>query len=684
MLRSIMQPMLGDLLLPMLSARRQFGGGVPSFPGKESYSQDFNGLANATMLRNMDGWAAYNSASSTSAVRDQWQVQSNALTRMNASLDYSTSPGLFVVGHDAGSTDHVFRTTLVAIPNSGGRIILVAAATAENNCVLFECTNSSGTMQNFIIRKNVAGALTPLLSQAGSTSSLGRPLQAGDEIELQVLGQRVHLFVNGYRITPAAGTDIDQGGAFTKGQICGHGTGSGVASVFNNTYIAGLAAALTVTDTSIFWPGSTVLGGRVVPLVGAYAGDVQALDYRVVHATSGAVVQDWARITGASIAAGAWSGSVFVPMCSSAVPKVRVQVRAANDVDARALSNATAVGIAVGVYGQSNAAFMGQGGATSHAVADAYTWSSDASSVWQGGATITTTRAQLMATQVAAALGVPCGVFVFGIGGASLAQLATDGAGHFDEMEAACSAANAYGYIAAWLWVQGEAEASAAGALDEHAYRSTFSPMLSQLRGAPSVGDTAPVGVCVIGRTTGGHISGDAFGDANWSAVRAGLFGLADLPAVVVSSNLVDLAMADTLHYTASSYVEAGRRAGLSLAKALGGAGYDGRGPIITGATRAAAVITLAVDLNGAASISGTGLTHYQVSTDDFATILPLASAAVSGGSIVLTLAADPGAPVKVRSFYGMTYAAPVFALGDYGTAPDIPVEPLFVPIVSD
>ena len=96
------------------------------------------------------------------------------------------------------------------------------------------------------------------------------------------------------------------------------------------------------------------------------------------------------------------------------------------------------------------------------------------------------------------------------------------------------------------------------------------------------------------------------------------------------------------------------------------------------------AVITMPVDLNGAASIAGTGLTNYQVSTDDFATFKTISSAAVSGSNIVLTLSADPGTPVKVRSFYGMTYSSPTRAIGTYADATTIPVEPLYVAITSN
>lgn len=649
------------------------------FPLKDFYFTNYIGIANSTTLRSLDGWAAYNSASSTSAVRDQWQVQSEAVTRMNVSTDFATAPGLFIIGRDTGSPDHVYKTKLVALPVSGNSLVLVVAASAENNSIMLEVTNSGGVMQNYILRKNVGGVLTTILSQAGATSDLGRPLQAGDDIELHVLGRRVHLFVNNRRITPVSGSDLDTGGVFTKGNICGHGTRAGVGSVFDNEYFAALTASLTFNSTEIFWPGSVTLGGRLVPISGTYLGDVQALDYRILNDATNAVVQDWARIGSPTISASNWSGGVFVPMCSTVTnPKIRIQVRAANEVDAIAISGPTCVGIVVGSYGQSNSAFRGQGSATSHAVSNAYTWSQDSSGVWQGGATTTTTRSQLWATQISTASGIPCGVFVFGVGSQTLANLTASGSGYFDELEAAAASANTTGYIKSWLWTQGEAEAAATGVFDVAAYRSTFDTLLTQLREDLSEGTTAPVGICVIGKTSGGHLSGDTFGNANWSAVRSGLFGLTDKPSVFMAANLFDATLADSLHYTANDYVENGRKAGLSMAQALGYGGISGRGPIISGVSRVGATVTLNVNLNGATSISGTTLTNYQVSVDDFATTLTTTSVDVSGDDIVIVLSTDPGLPVKVRSFHGMNFVTPTLAIGSYAGGTTIPVEPIY------
>ena len=660
--------------------------GIANFPPKDFYFADFAGIANATTLRSLTGWSAYNDVALVHASRDRWQVQSGAIARTAGNDDYDAAPGKYIIGRELASTNHVFRARMVTKPGDGAAIMLAVAATSQKNSIVLTCSSSGGLMQNFTIYKNVNGTLTQLLSQSGSTSPLGRRLQSGDEIELRVLGQFVHLFVNGYRITPAGGASLDTGGAFVKGTICGFGTGQGLGSVFDDVYMAELSASVTMADTQIFWPGDIALAGRDVPLFGTYVGDVQALDYRVVNSATGATVEDWARIQSPTIAAGAWSASAFVPMCSTASnPKIRVQVRAANDVDSRVTGSETAVGICVGSYGQSNSFYRGMGLATSHAVSNAYIFSAVAGSVWLGGTASTITRAQLWATQIAAASGIPCGVFVGGSGSKTLVELSTRGGGNFvlDEMEASCLQANAFGYVSSWLWTQGEAEASASAVYDKTAYYAQFDVLMSELRSGASGGKPVKFGICPIGSTTGGHLSGATFGDANWSAMRAGLFGLTEKPGVFVACNLTDGVSAEGVHYTADTYVENGRRAGLSIRKELGYGGYDGRGPLITGATRAGAVVTLAIDLNGAASIAGTGLTHYQVSADNFATLLTVSLAAVVGGNIALTLSADPGAAVKVRSFYGMDWTSPVRAIGTYADGTTIPVEPLFAPITA-
>ncbi len=212
----------------------------PSFPAKDFYFTDFAGIADATALRSLTGWSAYNDGALVHASRARWQVQSGEIARTAGNEDYDTAPGKYIIGREMASTNHVFRARMVTKPADAQAIMIAVAATTQKNCVVLTCSSSGGLMQNFLLYKNVNGTLTQLLSQAGSTSPLGRRLQSGDEIELRVLGQFVHLFVNGYRITPAGGASLDTGGAFVKGTICGFGTGQGGGSVFDDVYMAKL------------------------------------------------------------------------------------------------------------------------------------------------------------------------------------------------------------------------------------------------------------------------------------------------------------------------------------------------------------------------------------------------------------------------------------------------------------
>jgi hypothetical protein len=647
-----------------------------AFPAKSFYFNDFTGIANNTKLRDLPGWAAYNTLNATTAERDQWQIQSEGLTRINASQDYDSNPGKFVVGYNTGSTDHVIKFTLVTLPISGADLTVVVAGTDNKNAVYIGSANSGGVMQTLYASKNTAGTAVSLSSGVPVPAGLGRPIQAGDKFEIHVLGSKLHIRINEIQITPDAGFDIDRTTSFTKGNLVGFGTRGNYGVVVDDVYIAPMAAALSINAPAVFIPGSMILGGRSAPVSGTYSGTVSALDYRVVNSVTGAVVKPWARVTAPTVAGGVWSASVFVPMCDTTInPKIKIQVRAANDTDATVLSTATCVGLTVGAYGQSNSAYRGQGAATSHAVAHSYTWSSDASSVWQSGGATTTLRSQLWATKLAAITGIPCGVLVLGKGSASIQNLTTIDWGV--EALNKTIAASANGYVASWLWTQGESEAAGTDGVNISEYRGHFDNLIGLLGGI-SATPTPKIGICVIGKNTGAHTSGATLGAAYWSGQRANLFNLTDKPNVYISTNLSDAAMIDSLHYTADAYVESGRRAALSMAKAMGYSTHDGRGPLLSTATRSGAVITLPINLNGAVSVAGTGLTNYDVSVNDFASNLATTSVAVVGNNLVITLVADPAAPVKVRSFYGMSYGTPTLAIGTYADGTTIPLEPIF------
>jgi hypothetical protein len=684
MLTDIQRPVSGSVVKSIW--RSVAGAYAPPevvFPDKLFYFNDFTSIANGTLLRNLPGWAAYNSASATTIERDQWTIQSGAATRSVSNADFAASPGKFVVGYDSGSTDVVMRMTIPTLPASGTAIRIPVCATAENNILYFGCVNSGGVMGDYVLAKRVGAVVTNLMGQPPATSLLGRPLIAGDTIDIRVLARRIHLFISGTRITATDGIDIDTGGVFAKGTVCGFGTGGALGCAIDNVYIAPIAASLTVANTIPFWSALIGSSGRIAPFSGTYAGDVQALDYQVVNSQTAAIIKPWARVSGATIGSGSWTASVLIPMGDLVTnPKCRVQFRAANDVDSVVQTNETACGITVGIYGQSNAEFRSYDGATSYPVSAAsYIFTRSVDNSWIGGTTATTSnRARIISSKLAIASGIPCGVLIGGTSGKHIYELNRRGVGEFwlDELETGVTTAKANGFIQNWLWVQGEAESSDAGLTDVDAYRSEFDLLLSELSTIGAAGGAVRVGVCNLSSYGGVHTSGQTIGDRNWSVMRSILAGLGDKTGTYLSTGMHDLSRVDDYHLTPDSFVESGRRVALSIAKDLGFGAYDGRGPVVDSASRVGAVVTLAVNLNGATSLSGTGLTNYQVSANDFASNLTISSSVVSGGNIVLTLSSDPGVPVKVRSFYGMDWVTPVRAIGTYADGTTIAVEPLF------
>lgn len=118
----------------------------PSFPAKDFYFADFAGIADATTLRSLDGWSAYNDVALVHASRDRWQVQSGAIARLGGSEDYATAPGKFIVGRSLSSTNHIFRTKMTTKPNDANSLMVVVAGTNENNCVVLTCSSTGGLL----------------------------------------------------------------------------------------------------------------------------------------------------------------------------------------------------------------------------------------------------------------------------------------------------------------------------------------------------------------------------------------------------------------------------------------------------------------------------------------------------------------------------------------------------------
>jgi hypothetical protein len=172
---------------------------------------------------------------------------------------------------------------------------------------------------------------------------------------------------------------------------------------------------------------------------------------------------------------------------------------------------------------------------------------------------------------------------------------------------------------------------------------------------------------------------------------------------VYLSNHYVGCTLIDSIHHTAVSggigYHEVGRRFALTMRNVLSGTGYNGVGPLFGTPTRSGAVITVPVSLNGATSLEARNgedqsltadpnvLRSWDVSVDDFASLLTINSAVLSGSNVVITLSADPGGPVKVRNHANGAAATEnitSWVFGAYADGTYIGAKPIFTPLTSN
>lgn len=680
-------------------------------PKPSAYLAPFTGAQSGQTVTSQSGWIAKDAAGATTT---------DATVTINASGNIAfsgvatgaTTPGVRIVVRDSGSTDCTVKANLATFQN-GSYFMMVAAAVDAANAIYVRGTYSStGEIGTVRLCKVVAGTETVIVAINPSLSGpyTGRNVRQAlaDELELRVINRTAYVYLNG--VTIGSGS-IDGGATFTKGQYCGFGTNNTQGCSVSGAYIAPVTGSLTLASIARFWPRTPAESARSIPVSGTYSGAVTQLHYRVQNPTTNAVVQDWAVMSGLSTSAGVWSGSISIPKSRiSTHPYVLVIVRAYDDQDtASSVDNTVAVGLGTVDYGQSNAAFRNptadSGTPTSANVylcasantsaAPNLTWSRSTENPSWGGASLGIT--------LSSALDEPVGVYIGGAGSQPIDTListnttvkfsGTYGGGTgtlsqtpWEALVFQLSRCGLLGRVAALQWTQGEAEAGATTDNETAIaqYRGKFlGTLLPDLR-AQVLAPSAPVYVAVIGRWEESFQAlgtSAAIANKNWSAMRAVLAGLADIPGVFLSESLCQVAQGDSLHMSVASFRQLNRQSSLCYTKALAGGEYDGRGPLVTGGTRLGAVITLTVNLNGATSISGSALTAYDVSSDDFATTLTVASVAVSGSTIVITLASAPAGSVKVRSFWGYNPDRSSMAIGTYADSTTIPVEPIYLPI---
>ena len=682
--------------------------GVVALPGPApiagEYVQPWT-FADGTTLISLPGWATYDAAGVTTEAtgRNRLQVVNGQLATLGG--DYSEYlTGELSYLRDVGSAEQVIRFKLADFldgltsePTHDCKINMIFGATGRQNALVLGVQRYGYTLHVVYCDKIVDGVSSGIGSfYPRLVPDFGRNIDAGDTIEITLRGGYVRIACNGISLN---GDGFDLGG-YTPGTLVGFGSG-----MYNARFDDYYAAPLTATSVKVsqglsFWPGSDV--GRLITLTGTTTGTPTALQTRVISAVDHSEIVPWTTNASATFGAGTFAVSVFTPI-GNLTDRTRyiAQVRAIEDINGWSNGNAYAVGAGFVLYGQSNSSlrdsYAGGGPATedpnAYVVFNANEGKNTSSDPWSRG-NESSSGLHMYPKLLTQKLGVPCGVICGGRGSQSLESLkpggefATTGPwapgplNMWDTLKATCSKVGMLGYARSMTWTQGEAEAGAAFDPNVPVYNSDFDEMADAFRSEIAIDSSAPIVISVIGRFTGTPGYSEAQTNRGWSTMRQ---TLATLPSLIsdcyMSSSLMHLPLGDEIHLSALGYTELNRRDAQTAAKLLGVSTYDGRGPIITSGTRSAAVITMAVDLNGAASIAGAAVTGFDVSADNFATLLTVSSVNVSGGNVVITLAADPGAAVKVRSYWGYNPTQSSVITGTYSDGTTIQAEPIYNPI---
>lgn len=679
------------------------GAGLPEpLPIAGEYIQPWT-YSDGTQLISLPGWATYDAAGVTAvaANRDRLQVKGNQLITISDDYD-SYATGLLSYLRDVGSVSQCIRFTVAsfisgagATPAADSYVRVIFGASNRQNALVFQAIRSgSGNLASCGIRKLVAGVVSDLGSvQFATVADFGRDVTTGDVVEIDYNAGVVHVAINGVRVTPDGG--ISDGG-YTPGQMAGFGSNSRRWRC-DDLYMAPLTAtSVTVTAGLSFWPSSDT--GRLITLTGTTTGTPTALQTRTISAVDHSVIADWATNASTVFGAGTFSVSVFEPIGDLATrARYITQVRPIEDINGGSNSNAHAVGPAFLFYGQSNSAnrdaYSGAvtGASNAYVVYNTNTPKNTSANPWVRG-NVTPAGLHMFPKIMSERLGVPVGVICCGLGSQPSASLVPSGSITFSSdwspnplnpwgiLLATCTKVGALGYVRQLTYTQGEAEADAFATPNVSAYQANISDIETAFRSGVALSNSAPFAVAIIGSYEGTPAGPQP--NVNWPLMRQTLF---DLPTLGtnrhVSSSLMHIPHQDAFHYTPAGYVEMNRRDAQTAAKLMGVSTYDGRGPIITSGTRSGAVITMAVDLNGAASIAGSAVTGFDVSADDFATLLTVSSVNVSGGNVVITLAADPSAAVKVRSYWGYRPTQTSVITGSYADGTTIQAEPIYNPI---
>ncbi len=464
--------------------------------------------------------------------------------------------------------------------------------------------------------------------------------------------------------------------------------GTGLNSCFHNLCLAKSwavesLAPMWCADPKHFYGRNTATNSRVITFTGTYTGTPVAWVYRLRSKATGLQVKDWATFS-PTFGGGTFSGDIEV---ATGGPYLIDIGWTGADGETRTF---TPLHFAVGAlyvgYGQSNAANMSGNGGNGvgyggNPLIVGFNGNTSYTGSWRRWMDELSPEALALqpnmvglSKSLSDILNIPVGVAAIGFASNAISTL-KPGTANYTAFQA--FVAEIGGYYEGVIWSQGEAEVLSLS--DQATYPADYVLLLAGFES-----DSANNGILVYNRIVGKDAAVATNSTTTNRAVagRAMLDNLANGTTVFTATHSVGIALlGDGLHFANTGTTKWCYLTGLTIAKSLGLIAYDGRGPLVTAAVRSGDTITLSVDLNGTSGITGSSLTGYEVSNDDFVTLLTISAATVTANQIVLTLSGVPTGTVKVRSFAPANYNETSLATGTLPGGVTVAVRPIFHPL---
>jgi hypothetical protein len=486
----------------------------------------------------------------------------------------------------------------------------------------------------------------PLIS---GTAQVGQTLSVSDGIWSNTpSGFTRQWRKNGMNIAGATGATYvlqpgDAGGSITAAVTATNATGQGAPAFSEPVVAAAAGGSDSVTLTGIvanrIYQRAAGTTARSMVIAGSYTGSPTTIQARVIDVDTTAALPglDWQTVV-SSPTGGAYTANLTVPQGGQYI----VQVRFSNAIAVNAASPAFSVGVVMLIYGGTNALALTTETAAAatpvgiNRVLKASNW------------VVPSANGEVaLLNRLSVAVGAPVGLLAAGANDALSVNLMPGGS-HYTALQTTLATID--NDVELVLLQSGEADLS----VIEADYKSRMTAIYDGLR--TITGRSISQLRCLIAQM--GADPNGAGAPAAWAALRKWQWecGFA-VSGAYLSHCMIDLPVqAGGYKLTAAACGEAADRAARAAVHALGLTSSRPFGPQLSAVYRSGAAVTVLLTHQ-----HGTGLqdlagneTGFEVSKDDFATLLPITTVApLQPDKVVLTLAADPAAPVKVRYGYG-------------------------------